>query len=302
MFRLPSELLPAGYKTVDGIGRKQGFIVTKLGHRISDSDWTTNVEAQTIILENDDDIKKFDLNKALSAAEKGSNVSITANGQVDIGSNEVKGIPINISKKPLVEQIISYAKRKGINDPQRLTAILTVAQAESTLGPLEVESLRYSVSKARALFSSLKGKTDAEVTQIFSNDISAGEFLYGGRFGNNRPGDGAKYRGRGLTQITFKSNYIAMNNNLKKAGENIDIVNNPELANQSDNSIKILVVGKIYGQFGASLKQGINYKNSASDIIRTQNGNVFPKIVTLQVYERALASINSTTWIQDLLK
>jgi hypothetical protein len=93
-----------------------------------------------------------------------------------------------------------------------------------------------------------------------------------------------------------------MNNNLKKVGENIDIVSNPELANQLNNSIKILVVGKIYGQFGAPLKQGLNYKNSASDIIRTQNGNVFPNSATLQVYERALADINSTTWIQDLLK
>jgi len=90
MFRLPSELLPAGYKTVDGIGRKQGFIVTKLGHRISDSDWTTNVEAQTIILEDNIDTKKFNLDEALSAASSGSNVSITADGQVNISSNEVK--------------------------------------------------------------------------------------------------------------------------------------------------------------------------------------------------------------------
>lgn len=303
MFRLPSELLPAGYKTVEGIGRKQGFIVTKLGHKISNSDWITDVEAQTIILEDNNDIQRFNLSEALNAAEKGSNVSITTDGNINVDTNEVKGTSVNISKKPLVEQIISYAKRKGINDSQRLTAILTVAQAETLLNPLEVENLRYSVDRAKAVFpSKLRGKSDAEIAKIFSNDISAGEFLYGGQFGNNQPGDGAKYRGRGLTQITFKSNYISMNNNLKKAGENISIVTNPELANQSDNSIKILVIGKIYGQFGAPLKQGVNYKNSAYEIIKTQNGNQPPNAETLQGYTRALADINSTTWIQDLLK
>jgi predicted chitinase len=303
MFRLPSELLPAGYKTIDGIGRKQGFIITKLGHKVSNSDWITDVEAQTIILEDNNDIQKFNLNDALNAAEKGSNVSITTDGNINVNTNEIKGTPVNISKKPLVEQIISYAKRKGINDPQRLTAILTVAQAETSLNPLEVESLKYSVNRAKAVFpNKLKGKTDAQIAQIFSSDLSAGEFLYGNQFGNNQPGDGAKYRGRGLTQITFKGNYITMNSNLKKAGENIDIVSTPELANQVDNSIKILIIGKIYGQFGAPLKQGVNYKNNASDIIKTQNGNTFPNAETLQVYERALASINSTTWIQDLLK
>jgi predicted chitinase len=303
MFRLPSELLPAGYKTIDGIGRKQGFIITKLGHRISNSDWVTNVDAQTILLEDNINSKAFDLNRALEVAAEGSKVKISTSGQVTTSDQVSTGIPINISKKPLVEQIIRYAKSKGINDPQRLTAILTVAQAETSLNPLEVESLRYSVDRAKVVFpGKLRGKTDAQIAQIFSNELSAGEFLYGGQFGNNQPGDGAKYRGRGLTQITFKGNYIAMNNNLKKAGENIDIVNNPELANQSDNSIKILVVGKLYGQFGDLLKQGVNYRNSASNIIRTQNGGQSPNAETLLVYANALASINSTTWIQDLLK
>jgi hypothetical protein len=55
MFRLPNEILPAGYKgdiiNNNTVGRKLGYIVTGLGHNISDSDWVTNIEAQTIILE-----------------------------------------------------------------------------------------------------------------------------------------------------------------------------------------------------------------------------------------------------------
>jgi predicted chitinase len=307
MFRLPSELLPMGYKTLNGIGRKQGYIITKLGHRVSDSDWVTNVEAQTIILEDNLNNQKFNLNEALEAAQRGTQVTIKPDGQLNIEEQNInqvtKGTSINENKRNVVEAIIKYSKSKGINDPQRLTAILTVALAESSLIPTKVEELIYSVDRAKAVFPSrLAGKTNTEIAKIFSSTESAGEFLYGGRFGNNQPGDGAKYRGRGLTQITFKDNYVKMRDNLKKAGENIDIVSNPELANQFDNSIKILIIGKLYSQFGAQLKPGVNYKNSAHEIIRTQNGNQTPNNEILQVYTKALASINSTNWIQDLLK
>ncbi len=310
LFRLPPELLPLGYKgeIIPGkgeVGRKLGYIVTKIGHKISNSDWVTNIDAQTVILEESDN-PSFDLEEVLKLAEAGADVEINAStGTVSVNNNQInKGTPISISKKPLVEQIISYAKSKGITDPQRLTAILTVAQAESGLSPEKSEDLKYSVSRAKAVFpGKLKGKTDAEIAKIFANETSAGEFLYGGRFGNSKPGDGFAYRGRGLTQITFKSNYIAMQNNLKKAGENIDIVANPELVNKTENSVKILVVGKLYKQFGAALKQEVNYKNNPYEIILTQNGNdKTPNAETLQVYTRALASVNSTNWIQDLLK
>ena len=42
-------------------------------------------------------------------------------------------------------------------------------------------------------------------------------FIYGGRYGNGA-NEGYKYRGSGLTQITFKSNYKKMDENLKKFG------------------------------------------------------------------------------------
>lgn len=52
------------------------------------------------------------------------------------------------------------------------------------------------------------------------------------------------FYGRGLVQITWKSNY-------KKFGEllNIDLVNNPDLALEMDNAIFILVYGMKHGIF-----------------------------------------------------
>lgn len=59
IFRIPDNLLPKGYKNVgDKLGAKLGYIVTGIGHNISNSDWVTNIDAQTIIL--DDPRKNID--------------------------------------------------------------------------------------------------------------------------------------------------------------------------------------------------------------------------------------------------
>jgi hypothetical protein len=54
LFKINSDILPKGYKnlTNDGIGSKLGYIVTGIGHSIKSNDWTTTLEAQTIVLEN----------------------------------------------------------------------------------------------------------------------------------------------------------------------------------------------------------------------------------------------------------
>jgi LAS superfamily LD-carboxypeptidase LdcB len=51
LFRIREELMPRGYKG-DGAGpAKIGYVVTRLGHTISNNDWKTKIEAQFIIFD-----------------------------------------------------------------------------------------------------------------------------------------------------------------------------------------------------------------------------------------------------------
>lgn len=62
------------------------------------------------------------------------------------------------------------------------------------------------------------------------------ELMYGGRNGNDQPGDGWRYHGRGFIQLTGKANYRA-------AGEalDLDLVAHPELAADPRNASRIAV-------------------------------------------------------------
>ena len=57
---------------------------------------------------------------------------------------------------------------------------------------------------------------------------------YDGRYGNNEPGDGERYKGRGLIQLTFKDNY-------KTYGDliGVDLIANPSLAAEPNNALLI---------------------------------------------------------------
>ena len=50
IFKLPPDLLPKGYRG-DKIGSKLGYVVTRIGHDVKGNDWTTKIEAQTLILD-----------------------------------------------------------------------------------------------------------------------------------------------------------------------------------------------------------------------------------------------------------
>ena len=76
------------------------------------------------------------------------------------------------------------------------------------------------------------------------------DFVYGNRLGNAKD-EGYKYRGRGIIQLTGKNNYNYYGKKL-----NIDLVNNPDLAKESNEAIEIALLFWIEKECGLYAKMG----------------------------------------------
>jgi len=97
-----------------------------------------------------------------------------------------------------------------INTPQRMAAFLAqVAHESRNLQSLE-ENLRYSAKRLREVWPK-RFPSDAIAEACAGNPEKLANRVYAGRLGNGdeASGDGWKYRGRGLIQLTGRSNYAA---------------------------------------------------------------------------------------------
>lgn len=127
----------------------------------------------------------------------------------------------------LWEKYKTRLEQNGIDTPLRKAHFFAQLEHESGLKP-QAESLYYrDVKRLRSTFySPFKGKSDSFVQQYVKNTEKCANYVYANRGGNGdeKSGDGFKYRGRGFIQLTFKDQY-------KKCGDyyGVDYLNNPDL-------------------------------------------------------------------------
>lgn len=189
--------------------------------------------------------------KAASVKDAGQNLLNTVTGgRYTGGSNARK------------DELIKAMDAGGITDPKSKAALMANVDHETGGFKAKEENLNYSAKRLQQVFP--KYYKDAESARADANNPEAiANRVYGGRMGNTDPGDGFKYRGRGDIQLTGKDQYAAMS---KKLG--VDLVSNPELANDPKYSAQIAVE-----HWKSS---GANAKAAAGDIrgarVRTNGG------------------------------
>ena len=105
----------------------------------------------------------------------------------------------------------------------------SAALADRYAVPLADACQRYSINTPARLAAFLAQIGHESGGLQFTREIAGGQ-AYEGRIdlGNTEPGDGPRFRGRGLLQVTGRSNYAALSDAL-----GVDFVADPSLLEQS---------------------------------------------------------------------
>jgi len=137
-----------------------------------------------------------------------------------------------------MDAILNEWEKGGHSDPRWLAYIMATAHHETgaRFAPVE-ENLNYSAKRLMQVWPS-RFPSLAAANPYANNPERLANSVYGGRLGNTSSGDGWRYRGRGLVQITGKANY-----------EKYDLADTPEKASENETAARIIVDGMINGRF-----------------------------------------------------
>ena len=128
---------------------------------------------------------------------------------------------LGIDAKWLEPLNAAFAKY-DISTPTRQACFIGQCQHESANFTKLEEGLNYSASRLMAVWPSRFPNLDV-ANQYANNPEKLANKVYGGRMGNVEDGDGWKYHGRGLIQLTGKDNYANCG-----SGLGVDLLSNPE--------------------------------------------------------------------------
>jgi len=105
-------------------------------------------------------------------------------------------------------------QEQGVTNPNHIAYVLATAQHESRMGATMTEG------------------------------SSGNQYEWDSNSGNNQPGDGAKFKGKGYVQLTGRKNYEKYTNIY-----HVDLVNDPQRATETDLAAKIVAHGMQNGTY-----------------------------------------------------
>ena len=152
-----------------------------------------------------------------------------------------------------LEPLNDTFEKYQINTPKRQACFIGQTMHESGGYKFLRENLNYS---AKALMNTWPSRfPDMDTAEKYErNPEKIANKVYGGRMGNTEEGDGAKYIGRGLIQLTGKENYKNCSDAI-----GVDLVTNPDLL--SDPKYAALSAGWFWN------KRNLNASADIMDIV-----------------------------------
>lgn len=195
--------------------------------------------------------------------------------------------PVNKKKKKVEDTLLKYMNEYGITNPYMQQALMGVVMAEGGLGGSPEKSWKNtSNDRIREYFGArVSDTTDSELSRLKKDNTKFFDKIYGPDAmdyykdnqgwnpGNDKKGDGWKYRGRGLNQLTFKSSYDQMQKDLKKRGYDYDLVGNPDLLDTDPDLQALVAVNFLEGRLAQIPKLAKNNPDKYSDLAGYQNYN-----------------------------
>ena len=135
------------------------------------------------------------------------------------------------------QPITDAMKEFGITEPKDMAMFIAQVGHESAGFSALVENFNYTPAALLTTFgrrvtnyqASMLGRANGKP----ASQEAIANLVYSNRLGNKAAGDGWKYRGRGLIQITGLTNYRDCGNGLK-----LDLVTNPELLEKDINAAR----------------------------------------------------------------
>lgn len=160
-----------------------------------------------------------------------------------ITPNDLKSILINPHSNEFyevwAERFTALFPKYDINTPERAAAFIAQTAHESGEFTRLSENLNYSAQALAKtwprLFATPAKNPNSLALEIQRKPELIANIAYAGKGGNGNEasGDGWKYRGRGLIQITLKDNYEAIGDAI-----GVDLVGNPDLAGTQDMAVE----------------------------------------------------------------
>ena len=120
---------------------------------------------------------------------------------------------------PLNQVFVKY----DIDTPKRQAAFIGQCSYESANFTHLQENLNYSAQRLMQVWPSRF--PNINMAEAYAhNPEKLADFVYAGRMGNLQDGDGWKFHGRGLIQLTGRENYANCG-----SGVGVDLIDNPDL-------------------------------------------------------------------------